>query len=203
MVTSKKTHRQLNDTGSKIIVELFEDKSFIILSENIAHVWWQNKFSDERPNKHIRAHRIFHGSWNNHKVIKCIDTEVRPLAITFIDAKESLAHWSGVFLTRDRKNKLRLYYKTLQPRCQKKAIEENDILKHAILEFEESLELDNHTAEFSPCRKMCAVFLHFKQKKAMGYLLHIMNENVHLLNVTSELDFIKEHESVKCVDFTG
>ena len=82
--------------------------------------------------------------------------------------------WSGVFLTQDKQNKLRLHYKTLQPRCKKKAIEEDDILKHVILEFEESLEFDNHTAEFSPCRKMCAVFLHFKQKKVMGYILHIM-----------------------------
>ena len=203
MVTSKKTHHQFNDTGSKIMVELFEDKSFIVLSGNIAHVWWQNKFSDQLPNKHIRAHRILHGSWNVYKVIKCIDTEVRPLAITFIDTKESLAHWSGVFLTRDKQNKLRLHYKTLQPRCQKKVIEEDDILKHVILEFEESLELDNHTAEFSPCRKMCAVFLHFKQKKVMGYVLHIMNETVYLQNVTSELDFMKENESVKCLDFTG
>ena len=203
MVTSKKTHHQFNDTSSKILVELFEDKSFIILSGNIAHVWWQYKFSDQLPKKHIRAHRILHGGWNVYKVIDCVETEVCPLAITFIDTKESLAYWSGVFLTKDKQNKLRLHYKTLQQPCQKKAIEEDDILKHVILEFEESLELDNHTAEFSPCRKMCAVFLHFKQKKVMGYILHIMNENVYLQNVTSELDFMKENESVKCVDFAG
>ena len=203
MVTSKKTQHQFNDTSSKIIVEVFKDKSFIILSGNIAHVWWQNTFSDQLPNKHIRDHRILHGNWHVYKVIESIDTEVHPLAITFIDTNDSLAHWSGVFLTKDKQNKLRLHYKTLQQPCQKTTTEEDDILEGVIFEFEESLELDYHTAEFSPCRKMCAVFLNFKQKKVMGYMLHIMNEDVYLQNVTSELDFMKENESVKCVDFAG
>ena len=203
MVISKKTDHRFNDAASKILVELFQDKSFILLSGNIAHVWWQNTFSDQLPNTHIRDHRILHGNWHVYKVIESIDTEVHPLAITFIDTNDSLAHWSGVFLTKDKQNKLRLQYKTLQQPCQKTTTEEDDILEGVIFEFEESLELDSHTTEFSPCRKMCVVFLNFKQKKVMGYMLHIMNENVYLQNITSELDFMKENESVKCVGFTG
>ena len=126
---------------------------------------------------------------------------ITPLCVKYIVDQKTSPYWSFFFISETEGNQ-QISHLKIHKNVVQKGLNDKPENISIVFELEEPTKLRTHTTSYSPCERLCVIGLNFDNRKSRIYLLHNVDQNVYTQPLTSELDFLSENETLKCVEFT-
>ena len=201
-MTAKKILHQFIDTGS-FFIETFQSETIIVMTNNLCYTWWCNasklKIEQQQGNS-TRNHRVLSGYWIKIDFDPTVNGETKVLAAKYLVDQKTSPFWSFLLIVTHQTTRLIYHYTVRRNDVKKDKIKTK---KYIAIEVEESnSNQTNHVAVYSPCGRLCVIGLNYSTKRSEICLMHIVDQNIFTQRLSTELEFLSENETIKCVDFT-
>ena len=202
MVTSKNIMHEFADL-SHFFIEVFQEQTLLVVIKSTAHIWWCDKSRNMNQNekKIKRNHRVLTGHWTMVSLEENSENEITFLASKYIIDQKTSPYWSVLFVYKYNST-YRICREVIRRNYLVKDGHFKEETKNVLFEIVESAHLTNPVSLYSPCGRLCMIALNFSMKKTRIILAHIVDQNFYIQHLSTELEFLSENESVKCIDFT-
>ena len=183
-----------------LIIDVFGNQTIIIVIRRTAYIWQHN--THLHPEKQGKCHKVLAGNWNTIEFGgPSIGSIITPLCVKCIVDQKSSPFWSMLFIS-EAEGAQQISNFVMRTNGVKRGLKDKPENTSIVFELEESTKLRTHATSYSPCGRLCVICLNFDSRKSRIYLLHNIDQNACPQPLTTELGFLSENETVKCVEFT-
>lgn len=168
----------------------------------MCYIWLKQKLFDvdELNEKSRRNHKVLSGHWHTIDLGEIYERVITPLVTQLIDVQTDTPHWSLVFLLKN-EDVYQVYHQPISLHHASNDLGKNIKKASLLIEFKESNPLRNHKCAYSSCGKLCLISLHFCDKRPRVYLARIISQTTQVQDLSTEVNFLSEEESLISIEF--
>ena len=200
-LSSKNTIHEFSKSDH-FLIEVFRQQTIFVSFKSVCYIWLKQKNldTDELNIKSRRNHKVLSGHWHTIDLGEIYDGDITPLITKYIVDQTATPYWSLLFLLKS-EDHYRVYHKPMSLHHASTDLGRNIEKANLVFEFQESSPLKNQTSAYSSCGKNCLISLHFCGKRPRIYFVHIIGKNIQVEDLSTEVNFLSEEESLKSMEF--
>ena len=184
-----------------VLVEVFQQQAMLIAAKSVCHIWMKQKLLDvNETRKYHRNHKVVSGHWFTIDLGEKYGNHITPLGIKYNEVQKISAYWSLLFLSKS-KDDYQVHHQIFQHHRfssdWKKNLKKTDI----VVEFTTPNKLEKFVCVYSSCGRICILSLHSANENSKLYLIRLNGSNTRLQDLSDEIKFLSEQESIKCIEF--